>query len=47
VALAAARMLLRHTDMDAASIAREALGMAAEIDIYTNDEIRVETLPAT
>jgi ATP-dependent HslUV protease subunit HslV len=44
VAMAAARMLLRHTDMDAETIAREALGMAAEIDIYTNDIIRVETL---
>ncbi|NKB86884.1 MAG: ATP-dependent protease subunit HslV [Acidobacteria bacterium] len=47
IALSAARTLLRHTDMDAATIAREALGMAAEIDIYTNHEIRVETLPAT
>ncbi len=44
VALAAARVLLRHTEMDAEHIAREALQMAAEIDIYTNDQILVETL---
>jgi ATP-dependent HslUV protease subunit HslV len=46
VALAAARTLLRHTDLAAADIAREALEMAAAIDIYTNDSIVVETLPA-
>ena len=46
VALAAARTLLRHTELDASSIAREALEMAAAIDIYTNDSIVVETLPA-
>jgi ATP-dependent HslUV protease subunit HslV len=45
VALATARTLLRHTDMNAEEIARAALRMAAEIDIYTNDQIRVETLP--
>lgn len=44
VALASARVLLRHTEMDAENIAREALQMAAEIDIYTNDHILVETL---
>jgi len=45
VALAAARTLLRHTELTAEEVAREALRMAAEIDIYTNDQIRVETLP--
>lgn len=45
VALATARTLLAHTDLDAAAIAREALRMAGEIDIYTNDNIVVETLP--
>ena len=38
-ALAAARMLLRHTELPAETIAREALGAAAEICIYTNDNI--------
>ena len=43
-ALAAARALLQHTDMDAAKIAGEALRIAASICIYTNDHITVETL---
>lgn len=41
-ALAAARALLRHTDLDAPSLAREALQIASEICVYTNDEIVVE-----
>lgn len=45
-ALAAARALFRHTDLDAATIARESLGVAAELCIYTNDRIHVLTLPA-
>ena len=36
-ALAAARTLLRHTELGAEEIVREALAVAAEIDIYTND----------
>jgi ATP-dependent HslUV protease subunit HslV len=44
-ALAAARALLRHTSQSAAEIAREALQLASEICIYTNDEISVVTLP--
>jgi len=43
-ALAAAKMLLRHTDLDARTIAEEALKAAAEICIYTNDSISVEEL---
>ena len=43
-ALAAARALARHTDLPAADLAREALTIAAGIDIYTNDQIRVEEL---
>ena len=43
-ALAAAKMLLRHTDLDARTIAEEALKTAAEICIYTNDSISVEEL---
>ncbi|MGD8860286.1 MAG: ATP-dependent protease subunit HslV [Myxococcales bacterium] len=41
-ALAAARALLRHTELDAAEIARQALGIASEICVYTNSAITVE-----
>jgi ATP-dependent HslUV protease subunit HslV len=44
-ALAAARALLRRSALGAEVIAREALGIAAEICIYTNDRIEVVTLP--
>ncbi len=44
-AMAAARALLRHTEFPAAEIAREALGIAAEICIYTNDRITVVEIP--
>jgi ATP-dependent HslUV protease, peptidase subunit HslV len=44
-ALAAARALLRHTELPAAEIAAEALRVAAEICIYTNDRLSVITLP--
>ena len=43
-ALAAARGLMRHADLDAEGIVREALGIASEICIYTNDCITVEIL---
>jgi ATP-dependent HslUV protease, peptidase subunit HslV len=44
-ALAAARALLRHAaQMPARDVAREALEIAASIDIYTNDRITVEEL---
>jgi len=43
-ALAAARALLRHTELDAADIARESLRIASEICIYTNSEIVLEEL---
>ena len=43
-ALAAAKMLMRHTEMDARTIAQEAIRTAAEICIYTNEEITVEEL---
>jgi len=41
-ALAAARALTRFTDLEARDIAVEALKIAAEICIYTNDHISVE-----
>ena len=44
-ALAAARALLRRSALGAEAMAREALGIAAEICIYTNDRIEVVTLP--
>jgi ATP-dependent HslUV protease subunit HslV len=44
-ALAAARALARHTDKTAEEIAVESLRLAAEICIYTNDSVNVETLP--
>ncbi len=43
-ALAAARALLRHAQLDAAEIVRAALQIAADIDIYTNGNILVEEL---
>lgn len=44
-ALAAARALVRHTDMEAREIVEEALRIASEICIYTNANICVESLP--
>ena len=44
VALGAARALVRRTDLDAGTIAREALQITSEIDLYTNDRILVEEL---
>ena len=45
-ALAAARALLRGTELSAREIAEEALRIAAGICLYTNDEIVVEELRA-
>jgi ATP-dependent HslUV protease subunit HslV len=44
-ALAAARALASHTELSAAEIAEEALRLAAQICIYTNENISVVTLP--
>ncbi len=43
-AQAAAKALLRHTDLSAAEIVREALAIAAEICVFTNNSIVVEEL---
>ncbi len=43
-AMAAAKALVKFTDLDAASIAREALKIAASICIYTNENIVVEEI---
>ena len=40
-ALAAARALLRNTELGAAEICERALRIAAEICIYTNDNIEI------
>jgi len=44
-ALAAARAMTRHADLPADKIATEALRIAGEICIYTNDHISSESLP--
>lgn len=41
-AVAAARALIRHTDLDAVAVVKEALSIAAGICVYTNDQIHVE-----
>ena len=43
-ALAAARALVAHSDMEAPDIAKEALSIAADICVYTNHNIHVEEL---
>lgn len=43
-ALAAARALARFTDLSAAEIAHEALKIASEICVYTNERISVEVV---
>ena len=43
-ALAAARALFDRDDMDAEAIARKAMAVAADICIYTNDRVIVESL---
>ncbi len=46
-ALAAARALIKYSDLDATEIAKEAMKIAADICIYTNDRITVEELDTT
>ncbi len=43
-ALAAAKALLDRDDMDAETIARRALAIAAEICVYTNDNVNIESI---
>ncbi len=43
-ALAAAKALLDRDDMDAETIARRALAIAAEICVYTNDNVTIESI---
>ena len=44
-ALAAARALLAHSDLDAKSIALESMKIAASICLYTNEEFEIKFLP--
>jgi ATP-dependent HslUV protease subunit HslV len=44
-ALAAARVLLKHTQLDARAIAEESMKVAAEICVYTNTQLTFEELP--
>lgn len=43
-AMAAARALVRHSDLPADAIARESLLIASEICVFTNDRITLEVL---
>ncbi len=43
-AQSAARALLEHSDLDPETIVRESIGIAADICIYTNRNILIETL---
>ena len=45
-ALAAARALVRHAELDARRIAEEAMRIAAELCVYTNDRLALEELKA-
>ena len=44
-ALAAARVLIKHTQLDPRVIAEEAMKVAAGICVYTNDQLTFEELP--
>ena len=41
---AAARALVKHSDLSATEIARESMKIASEICIYTNDHITLEEI---
>ncbi len=43
-AVAAAKALLKHTDMSAEDIVKEAMAITANLCIYTNDHLTLETL---
>jgi ATP-dependent HslUV protease, peptidase subunit HslV len=43
-AQAAAKALVKHSDLSAAEIAKEAMAIASQICIYTNDQIVIEEL---
>jgi ATP-dependent HslUV protease, peptidase subunit HslV len=43
-ALAAARALKRHTALPAEAIVRQSMAIAAEMCVFTNDKLTLETL---
>ena len=43
-AMAAARALARHSDLDAKNIAKEAMVIASDICVYTNSSLTIEEL---
>jgi ATP-dependent HslUV protease subunit HslV len=43
-ALAAARMLVKHSNLNARDIVEQSLGAASEICVYTNSNFTIETL---
>lgn len=43
-ALAAARALINHSDLDAVAIALEAMKITASICLYTNEEIQIQEI---
>lgn len=45
-ATAAARALLMHTELDARAIVEQGLCIAADICVYTNQQLTIEELPA-
>lgn len=45
-ALASARVLLKHTTLSPEEIVRESLAIAADLDIYTNHDVTVLSLPS-
>ena len=46
IALAAAKVLLKHSDLTAKEVISEALQLTSEICIYTNDQIEIDTIKA-
>lgn len=46
-ALAAAKALVKHSDLSAREVAEEAMSIASSICIYTNDNISIEELEAS
>ena len=44
-AASAAKALLKNTEMDARAIVEEAMRIAAEICVYTNDKVTLDALP--
>ena len=44
IALAAAKVLLKHSDLTAREVISEALQLTSEICIYTNDQIEIDTI---